>query len=105
MTRYQIYVYVPQSHLEAVKQAMFDAGAGNIGHYSQCCWQTLGNGQYLPSDLANPYLGQAGNVCEEDEYKVEIICLHTCLNEVITSLKNTHPFEEPAFGVIKLESF
>ncbi len=104
-TRYHIYFYVPESHIKPVKQAMFDAGAGCIGDYSECCWQTKGTGQYLPHDTATPYKGRALEVSFEPEYKVEIICKSNCIEQVVSALKESHPYEEPAYGVIQLEPF
>lgn len=102
-TKYQLYFYVPQSHLELVKQALFNAGAGKIGNYSNCSWQTLGQGQYVPTKNATPFLGVNNHLSKEEEYKVEMLCFEDCLDLAIETLKNTHPYEEPAYGIIKLE--
>ena len=94
--------YVPESHLEAVKQAVFAKGAGRIGHYDSCCWQTSGEGQFRPLDGSQPFLGQQGQVEKVVEYKVEMVCDEICLSEVIKALKQSHPYEEPAFDAVKL---
>lgn len=104
MRHYQIFFYVPASHLEMVKQAMFEAGAGSLANYSQCCWQTLGQGQYLPNQAAQPFLGEKNKLCHEAEYKVEMLCLAKDLQLTIEALKKSHPYEEPAYGVVALES-
>ncbi len=99
---YQLFFYVPESHLDQVKQAIFEAGAGTQGDYSNCCWQIKGMGQFLPSNQANPFLGKTGALCQEVEYKVEVLCLERDLNQVVSALKNAHPYEEPAYGLLPL---
>ena len=59
---YQLVVYVPETHLEPVKAALFAAGAGRIGDYAQCSWQVLGQGQFLPRAGAQPFIGTVGAV-------------------------------------------
>ncbi|RZA08253.1 MAG: NGG1p interacting factor NIF3, partial [Proteobacteria bacterium] len=57
-----LVVYVPESHRDEVKKAMFAAGAGKLGNYDQCCWQTLGEGQFRPTEGANPAIGAVGKL-------------------------------------------
>lgn len=84
---FQLFVYVPKSHLEEVKTAMFAAGAGRSGRYEQCAWQTLGEGQFIPLRGSNPYIGSANTVTQVVEYKLEMICGEESLrNEAKTSL-------------------
>ena len=99
---YKLGFYVPPSHLETVKSALFAAGAGRIGNYDSCAWQTLGRGQYRPLSGSQPYLGQTGVVETVEEYRVELVCADELLQQVIKALKTTHPYEEPAFDVVKL---
>lgn len=101
---YHLYFYVPESHLDAVKAAIFAAGAGNIGEYEQCCWQTKGIGQFLPKASANPAVGQTEQLEQLAEYKVELVVDDSLISVVIKALKKAHPYEEPAYGVIKLEN-
>lgn len=102
---YQLFFYVPESHLEQVKHALFEAGAGRLGNYSNCCWQTTGLGQYLPHEDAKPFLGKNNQLSIEKEIKVELLCTHSCLNRVIEALIDAHPYEEPAYGVIALYDY
>lgn len=102
---YKIEFYVPESHLEAVKTAMFAAGAGRVGDYDSCAWQTLGQGQFRPLEGANPYLGQTGKIETEPEYKVEMVCAGVLVREVIEAMKKAHPYEEVAHSVIRCEQF
>jgi structural toxin protein (hemagglutinin/hemolysin) RtxA len=99
---FQFYYYVPQTHLEATKAAIFAAGAGKIGPYSCCSWETKGSGQFRPEDGSNPFIGNIGKIEKVSEYKVETVCYANCLKEVIAALKKSHPYEEPAFGAIEI---
>ena len=67
---YQIVFYVPESHLEPVKQAMFDVGAGRVGDYACCALQTRGEGQFCPLRGSQPFLGNEGELERVVEYKV-----------------------------------
>ena len=102
---YKICFYVPENAVELVKKALFDAGAGHIGNYDSCSWQTLGDGQFRALDGSNPTIGQQGVVEAVAEYKVELVCEEKHIEDVISALKDSHPYEEPAYDVIKLESF
>ncbi len=102
---YKISFYVPDTHLEYVKLAMFEAGAGQVDNYSHCAWQVLGEGQYLPLSGSKPFLGVQQELSKEPEYKVEMICTNQFIHEVIAALKLTHPYEVPAYHVIALEDF
>jgi hypothetical protein len=102
-SHYKIEFYVPASHVEATKEALFSAGAGSIGDYDSCAWQTLGAGQFRPGDNSNPYLGNKNQLETVQEYKVELVCKNNCLEKAIAALKESHPYEEPAYSVIKLE--
>ena len=99
---YQFYYYVPKSHLEKTKSAIFASGAGNIGNYSNCAWQTKGTGQFKPELKSNAYIGKIGKIAKVTEYKVETICSARYLKKVLKALKKSHPYERPAFGVLPL---
>lgn len=98
----QLYYYVPKSHLEITKKAIFAAGAGKIGNYSECAWQTRGTGQFRPEPKSHPYLGKTGKLTKVSEYKIETIVLSSKIKAVIKALKKSHPYETPAYGIIKL---
>lgn len=99
---YKLCFYVPESHLEAVKQAVFTAGAGRIGDYDSCCWQVQGQGQFRPLEGSKPFLGQTGSVEQVPEYRVEMVCDASCIKTVVAALLEAHPYEEPAWDVIAL---
>jgi len=101
---YQIVVYVPESHLEVVKQALFKAGAGRIGDYDSCAWQSKGEGQFRPLVGSKPYLGQRGQLESVIEYKVELVCQDELLHRAIAAMLEAHPYETPAYSVWSLWS-
>lgn len=101
---YQIQFYVPHSHLETVKAALFAAGAGQVGNYSHCCWQTKGEGQFLPSESSLPYTGSKYQINTIDEYKVEMVCQAHVLKQAIQALCSHHPYETPAYSIIKIDT-
>ena len=102
--QYQISFYVPDTHCEKVKQSMFDKGAGKMGNYDSCAWQTLGQGQFKPLKGSTPFLGSKNKIDTVKEIKVEMICSAEHLETVIQALKSSHPYEVPAYSVIQLES-
>lgn len=97
--------YVPSSHLDVVKAAVFAAGAGRIGHYEQCCWQIEGQGQFRPLTGAKPAIGDIDRLEKVSEYRVELVCDESCISATIDALRQTHPYEEPAFDVTQILSF
>ncbi len=94
--------YVPSDALNAVKQAVFDAGAGRQGNYDQCCWQTAGTGQFRPLAGSNPAIGAQDQLEYVTEYKVEVLCGDAELPTVVAALRAAHPYEEPAIDVFAL---
>jgi hypothetical protein len=97
--------YVPESHLEKVRSAVFNAGAGRLGNYQECCWQVQGSGQFKPLQGANPALGSVDTLEHIAEYRVEMVCAEACVGAIIAALRNSHPYEEPAFDVTQVLEF
>ena len=100
---YKLCFFVPESHVESVKAAVFGAGGGRIGDYDCCAWQTLGEGQFRPGTQARPFIGRTGEVERVAEYKVELVCGEELIHAVLTAMKQAHPYEEPAYDVMRLE--
>ena len=100
---YKLEFYVPESHLQEVKNAVFDAGAGKIGEYDLCCWETSGLGQFRCSDIAEPFLGTPGNLEKVREVKVEMVCAEMYIEAAVKALKAAHPYQTPAFQYWKVE--
>ncbi len=96
-------VFVPVEHADAVRSAMFAAGAGQIGDYSQCSWSVTGTGQFLPGDGAAPAIGSVGTVEHVTEDRVEMVAPAARRSAVYAGLRAAHPYEEPAFDVVALQ--
>lgn len=102
---YKISFFVPVDEAERVKLAMFRAGAGRIGNYEHCSFEVLGTGQFLAMADANPYVGDIGALHKLSELKIEMVCEDSLIREVVDVLKINHPYETPAYDIIKLEEF
>ncbi len=102
---FKICVYVPENYVEKVKQALFEAGAGRIGNYDSCCWQTTGIGQFRPLENSNPAIGSINQLERVNEIKVEMVCADELVEQAIAAMKQSHPYEEPAYDVWRLEDF
>jgi hypothetical protein len=99
---YLVSFYVPYSHLETVKSAMFKKGAGKLGNYDCCSWHTKGVGQFRPLPGSTPFMGNKGKIHLEEEYKVDLICNNDIIGEVLSELIRVHPYEEPAYHAMEI---
>lgn len=99
---YKLVFFVPESHLDLVKAAVFNAGAGRIGQYEQCCWQVLGLGQFRPLAGSAPFVGVQDQLAILPEYRVEMVCADELIVTAVSALRASHPYEEPAFDVWRL---
>ena len=95
-------VFVPAENADAVREAMFAAGAGHIGDYSHCSWSVSGTGQFLPHDGASPTIGSVGTVERVSEDRVEVIAPTRLRAHVLAAMRTAHPYEEPAFDIFAL---
>ncbi len=102
---YKLAFFVPASHVDVVKEAVFAAGGGRIGDYDHCAWQTLGQGQFRPLDGSQPFIGQAGQVEVVEEWKVELVVADDLIAQVVAALKQSHPYETPAYEVWRLAEY
>jgi structural toxin protein (hemagglutinin/hemolysin) RtxA len=93
----KLEVYVPTTHAEILKTALFSAGAGKIGNYDCCCWQTSGTGQFRPLEGSQAFIGERGKIEEVEEIKIELICPDVKITGIIAALKKAHPYETPSF--------
>lgn len=98
----ELTFYVPETHVDEVKDAVFAAGGGRLGDYDRCCWQVLGEGQFRALDGANPHIGDVGQLTKVAEYRVELVCEEDRLQDVVAALKCAHPYEEPAYNARRL---
>lgn len=100
MSMYKLCFYVPVENAEAVKQAVFSAGAGKIGNYSQCSFDTLGQGQFMPNEKSKPTIGRALELENLAELKVELVSHKSLIKGAVQALLDAHPYEEVAYQVI-----
>jgi hypothetical protein len=100
---YKLVVFVPDEAKESLKEALFAEGAGAQGVYSHCSWECLGVGQFLPGNSANPHIGSVGAIEQVDEWRIEMLVPEVVLGPVKNALYDAHPYEEPAFDLIRLE--
>lgn len=96
---YKLAFFVPTEAAESVKEAVFETGAGRIGDYEACCFQTHGTGQFRPLQGADPHIGQMGELAFVDELKIELVCGDDYIQAAIAALKLAHPYEEVAYDV------
>lgn len=102
---YKLTVFIPEEALDEVKSALFEAGAGTIGDYEQCCWEVQGVGQFMPLAGSTPHIGSHDNLEIISEWRVEMVVAEAVMNNVIKALKRAHPYETPAYDVIKVLDF
>jgi hypothetical protein len=91
--------FVPESHKEAVKSAIFAAGAGRYDGYDSCSWEVLGQGQFRPLAGSQPFIGSQNQLETVSEYRVETICADADIKVVLQALIAAHPYETPAYEV------
>lgn len=101
---YKLCFFVPESHVEEVKNALFRQGAGKIGDYDCCAWQVLGSGQFRPLSGSQPFIGETEKITRLNEYKVEMVCDDRLIKQVVKTLLQTHPYQQPAYEIIKILS-
>lgn len=102
---YKLNFFVPVEDKERVKEALFAIGVGRYKNYDCCSFETLGTGQFKPINKANPHIGKLGRIEHVQEYKVEMICKDELIKEAIEVLKKSHPYEEVAYEVFRIEEF
>lgn len=100
---FKIVVFVPEAQTADVRQAMAAAGAGGIGNYRECAFESPGLGGFLPVAGANPAIGRVGVRETVAETRLEMICPGAALPAVLAALRAAHPYEEPAFDILRLE--
>ena len=99
---YKLVVFVPREALDAVRDAVFDAGAGRIGDYERCSWYTEGTGTFLGGEGSSPSIGTADREEHVPEFRLETILPAERLEDVVAALRAAHPYEEPAYDVYPL---
>jgi dinuclear metal center YbgI/SA1388 family protein len=100
----KLSTFVPAEHAETVRNALFHAGAGNIGNYDSCSYNTEGSGTFRASEEAHPYVGEIGKLHTEPEIKIETIIPAYKKPIILRTLLASHPYEEPAYDFCPLSN-
>lgn len=99
----KLVVYVPRTHVDILREALGEAGAGHIGAYSHCSFNSEGIGSFRPLKGSNPYIGESGVQEFVEETKIETIVRASQLSNVVSAMTKAHPYEEVAYDVYPLE--
>ena len=100
----KLAVYVPVSHTDAVRKALFDAGCGNVGNYDSCSYNVNGYGTFKANEGCNPFCGEIDKMHKEEEVRIETIMPAYIKNRVVAALLAAHPYEEPAYDIYPLKN-
>jgi dinuclear metal center YbgI/SA1388 family protein len=100
----KLVTYIPLAQLEQVQEALFKAGAGQIGHYSECSFSVTGNGTFKAGPEADPYVGEHGARHTEPEARLEVLIPTSLEQPILNALRAAHPYEEVAYDVVPLSN-
>lgn len=100
----KLTVFVPEENATALANALFEAGAGAIGNYSECSFSSVGVGTFKPNESAMPFSGEIGKRANKIEEKLEVIVSQHELSNVLSAMKKNHPYEEIAYDLISLDN-
>jgi dinuclear metal center YbgI/SA1388 family protein len=100
----KLVTFVPEDFIESLSTALFEAGAGHIGNYDSCSFQSRGQGTFRGLESSNPFVGQKGKLHFEDELRLEMIFPKYIENKVVNALIASHPYEEVAFDLIPVNN-
>lgn len=102
MSEVYIVTTVPETHVDAVLDAIASAGGGRIGAYTHCAFTNAGTGRFKPDASADPFVGQRGEINRVDEWRIETFCARDRLREVVGAIKAAHPYETPVIYAVPL---
>ena len=100
----KLFTFAPADKAEQVRNAIFTAGGGEIGNYSECSFNAAGTGTFRAGDNTNPYVGQKGERHYENEIKIEVIFPAYLEGGIVSAMKSAHPYEEVAYDIINLSN-
>lgn len=100
---FKLVVFVPESHHETVRSALFAAGAGWIGNYSHCSFNTEGVGTFLPREGSEPFIGKHGRMEQTKEIRLETVVPLSVRKKVISAMLKAHPYEEVAYDLYSMD--
>lgn len=99
----KVVVFVPETHADQVREAIGEAGGGEIGNYTFCSFSAKGQGRFKPVEGANPATGAVGILETVPEERIEITCSPKKVNDVIAAIKRSHPYEEIPIDIYRIE--
>jgi hypothetical protein len=99
---YKLVFFTPYEAAQEVAKAAFDAGAGKIGNYDKCCFIAEGIGQFRPLEGSHPKIGEENKLEFVKEAKIEMVCEDHLITQAVDAMLKAHPYETPAYHVIKL---
>ena len=100
----KLFTFAPLDKAEQVRNAIFTAGGGHIGNYSECSFNAEGMGTFKGGEGTNPYVGEAGKLHQEKEIKIEVIIPAYLESRVVAAMKAAHPYEEVAYEIVSLSN-
>jgi dinuclear metal center YbgI/SA1388 family protein len=100
----KLFTFVPVNHAEKIKNALFEAGAGNIGNYSECSFSVEGKGTFNAGENTNPFVGKTGSRHIEKELKIEVVFPAYLQKKIVAALLAAHPYEEVAYDLVALSN-
>jgi hypothetical protein len=98
----KIEIFIPDDYLDVLGEALYQAGAGQIGNYDHCKSITRVEGTWRPLDEARPFMGEVGQISRASELKVEVNCAWGKVLAVLEAIRKVHPYEEPVINVLPL---
>ncbi|MBR5970968.1 MAG: cytochrome C biogenesis protein [Lachnospiraceae bacterium] len=102
VNRIKLETYIPETHLQALRDALREAGAGKIGNYDSCMSYCRVTGTWRSLEGANPHIGEVGTISEEEEIKAEVVMDAECAAKTVDAVRRVHPYEEPVIHLIPL---
>jgi dinuclear metal center YbgI/SA1388 family protein len=100
----KLFTFAPNEYAARIRLALFEAGAGQIGNYDECSFNTEGFGTFRGNDKTTPFVGEKGIQHREQETKIEVIFPSWLQNKIVAALKSNHPYEEVAYDVVSLSN-
>ena len=99
---YKLEIFLPESHFEAVREALWSVDAGHIGNYDRCLSWSRVYSCWRPLEGTAPYDGREGELSQTEEIKIEVCCRSEWLAETVKAIKSAHPYEEPVINILPL---
>lgn len=100
--RFKLEIYVPVPDAQRVKNALFEVGAGRVGAYDCCCWQSEGMGQFRPLKGSHPAIGECDELVFLPEIKIELVFPSEIGQSIIDVIRKVHPYEEPVYHFFQI---